>query len=66
MGATADEIDREISATRDHVEQNLTILQRRALKGARHYGTMAAAGLAAGVVVAAAAFLVYRAIRNKA
>jgi len=66
MGATADEIGREITATRDHVDHNLTILERRAIKGARRYGSMAAIGLVAGVAVAAAAFLVYRAVRKPA
>jgi len=65
MGATADQIGREISATRDHVDQNLTILERRAMKGARRYGRMAAIGLVAGVVVASVAFLVYRPVRTK-
>lgn len=66
MGATADEIGREISTTRDHVDQNLTILERRAMTGARRYGTMAAIGLAAGVLVAGAAYLVYRTVRKPA
>ena len=66
MGAKADEIDREISATRDHVDQNLAILERRAMKGARRYGSMAAIGLVTGVLVAGAAFLIYRAVRKPA
>ena len=66
MGASADEIDREISATRDQVDRNLTILQRRAMTGARHYGGMAAIGLAASVLLAGAAFLAYRRLRKPA
>ena len=66
MGATADEIDREIGATRDHVDQNLTILERRAMKGARRYGTMVAIGLVAGVLVGGAAFVIYRTVRKPA
>lgn len=64
MGATADEINREISATRDQVDRNLTILERRAVSGARRYGSMAAIGLAAGLVMAGVAYVVYRQIRK--
>ena len=64
MGATADEINREISATRDEVDRNLTILQRRAASSARRYGSMAAAGLAAGLLVAGVAYVMYRQMRK--
>lgn len=64
MGASADEIDREISATRDQVDRNLSILERRAMTGARRYGAMAAIGLAAGALVAGTAYLAYRRLRK--
>lgn len=64
MGASADEIDREISATRDQVDRNLSILERRAMTGARRYGAMAAIGLAAGALLAGTAYLAYRRLRK--
>jgi len=36
------------------------------MKGARRYGTMAAIGLVAGVLVGAAAFVIYRTVRKPA
>lgn len=64
MGASADEIDREISATRDQVDRNISILERRAMTGARRYGSMAAIGLAAGLLVAGGAYFAYRKLRK--
>ena len=64
MGAPTDEIGRQIAETRDHVDTNLTILEHRAATNARRIGIMVAAGVAAGVVIAGAAFLIYRQTRK--
>jgi hypothetical protein len=64
MGGRTDEIGRQIAETRDHVDENLTILEKRAAANARRIGIMVAAGVAAGVVIAGAAFLIYRQVRK--
>ena len=64
MGASANEIDREISETRAGLDEKLNVLEKRAASGARRVGIMAAIGLAAGLAVAGAAFLVYRRVRR--
>ncbi len=64
MGASADEIDRQISSTRDHIDANLDVLERRATSGAKRAGVIALAGLVAGLAIAGAAFLVYRKVRR--
>jgi hypothetical protein len=64
MGASADEINREINVTRDQIDANLDVLERRAASGAKRAGVMIAAGLAAGLVVGVSAFLVYRKVRK--
>ncbi|TMC87889.1 MAG: hypothetical protein E6J12_12225, partial [Chloroflexi bacterium] len=64
MGASANEIDREISETRAGLDEKLNVLEKRAASGARRLGIMAAIGLAAGLAVAGAAFLVYRRVRR--
>jgi hypothetical protein len=59
MGASADEIDRQINETRDHIDQNLGVLEKRAASNAMRYGRIAAVvvGVAA---VAGAGVLIYR------
>jgi len=64
VGASANEIDREISETRAGLDEKLNVLEKRAASGARRLGIMAAIGLAAGLAVAGAAFLVYRRVRR--
>ena len=64
MGASADEIDRQIASTRHHLDANLDVLESRALLGAKRAGVIAAAGLAAGLAIAGVAFLVYRRVRR--
>lgn len=64
MGASADEIDRQINSTRDQIDANLDVLERRAASGARRVGVLAAAGLIAGLAIAGAAYLVYRRVRK--
>lgn len=64
MGSSAAEIDQQIASTRHHLDQNLGVLERRAASGAKRVGTMAAAGLVAGLGVAGVAFLVIRKVRK--
>ena len=64
MGASTDEIDRQISSTRDQIDANLDVLERRAASGARRVGAFAAAGLVAGLAVAGVVYLVYRKVRK--
>ena len=64
MGASTDEIDREINSTRAHLDENLGVLERRAASGARRIGLYVAAGVAAGLVVGGVAFLAYRRFRK--
>jgi hypothetical protein len=59
MGASADEIDRQIKETREHIDENLGVLQHRAASNAVRYGKIAA--VVVGVVaVAGAGVLIYR------
>jgi hypothetical protein len=64
MGASADEINEQINVTREQIDANLDVLERRAASGAKRWGVMAGAGLAVGVVVGAVAYLVYRRLRK--
>jgi len=59
MGASTDEINRQINETRDHIDQNLGVLERRAASNLVRYGRVAAVVL--GVVsVAGVGLLIYR------
>jgi hypothetical protein len=60
MGASSAEINEQISSTREHLDANLDVLEKRATSGLKRVGTMAAIGLAAGLVVGGAAFLIIR------
>lgn len=64
MGASADEIERQISSTRDQIDANLDVLEKRAASGAKRAGLMIAAGLLAGLAVGGVAYLVYRKVRK--
>ena len=59
MGASARDIEREITETRERMDDNLTRLEGQAASNARRYGVIAGAivGIA---VVATAGILVYR------
>ena len=59
MGSSADEIDRQINETRDHIDQNLGVLEKRATSNAIRYGRIAAVVLGV-VTVAGAGVLIYR------
>jgi hypothetical protein len=59
MGASADEIDRQINETRDQIDQNLGVLEKRAASNAMRYGRIVAVVLGV-VTVAGAGVLIYR------
>jgi hypothetical protein len=63
MGAAADEIDRQIDETRDHIDANLGVLEQRAASNAKRYGRVAAVVLGV-VAVAGAGVLIYRRINR--
>ena len=63
MGASAREIEREIRATRDRMDDNLTRLEGGAASRAVRYGRFAAIGLGV-VALAGVGFLVYRRTRK--
>jgi hypothetical protein len=58
MGDSSAQIDQEIRETRDELDRQLTVLERRAASGARKYGLMAA-GIAVGVLAVAAGVVLY-------
>jgi hypothetical protein len=63
MGATTDQIEREIKQTRDRMDGNLGVLERRAASSAVRYGRIAA--IAFGVVAAGVAgYVVYRRMKR--
>ncbi len=64
MGASADEISRQINVTRDQIDANLDVLESRAASGAKRAGVMIALGLAVGLLAGGAAYLVYRKVRK--
>ncbi len=64
MGSSAAEIDKQITSTRDHLDANLDVLEKRAASGAKRVATMAAIGLVAGLAVGGAAYLVMRRMRK--
>lgn len=65
MGASADQIEREIRETRQRMDENLALLEDRAVSNAVRYGRIAAVAVVltgAGV----AGFLIYRHLRRPA
>ena len=63
MGDSADEIDHQIGETRDHIDENLGVLERRATSNAMRYGRVAAVVLGV-VLMAGAGVLIYRRINR--
>jgi hypothetical protein len=63
MGASTDEIGRQINETRDHIDENLGVLERRAASNAMRYGRVAAVVLGV-VAVAGAGVLIYRRVNR--
>jgi hypothetical protein len=64
MGASAAEIDEQIDKTREHLDANLDVLERRAASGLKRAAVIAGIGLAAAVVAGGIVFLVVRRIRR--
>lgn len=63
MGAAADEIDRQIKETREHIDEKLGVIEQRAASNAMRYGRIAA--IVFGVVaVAGTGLLIYRRINR--
>lgn len=63
MGDSSAEIEQDIRETRDELDRQLNVLERRAVSGARKYGLMAA-GIAVGVLAVAAGVVLYRRSRR--
>ena len=63
MGASADEIDRQIKETREHIDENLGLLEQRAASNAVRYGKMAAVIIGV-VAVTGAGVLIYRRVNR--
>jgi hypothetical protein len=63
MGAAADQIDRQIKETREHMDENLDTLEKRAASNAVRYGRIAAVVLGV-VAVAGTGVLIYRRVRR--
>jgi hypothetical protein len=59
MGAAEDEIDRQIKETRDHMDENLEVLEQRAASNAARYARIFAVVLGAAAL-AGAGVLIYR------
>jgi hypothetical protein len=63
MGASSDEIDREIRETRNRLDAELVVLEQRAALGARRVGRVAA-GVGVGLLAVAIAVIAYRRSRK--
>jgi hypothetical protein len=64
MGSSSAEINDQIATTRQHLDTNLDVLERRAASGMKRAGMLAGIGLAAGLVVGGVAFLIIRRVRR--
>lgn len=60
MGSSSAQINDEIATTRQHLDENLDVLEKRATSGMKRAGMLGGIGLAAGLVVGGIAFLVIR------
>lgn len=63
MGASTDQIDRQIKETRERMDENIGTLEERAAANAMRYGRIAAIVVAA-VLAAGGAIFVYRRLRK--
>ena len=63
MGASTDQIDRQIKETRERMDENLGTLEQRATSNAVRYGKIAAIVVGAAVA-GAATFLIVRRLRR--
>jgi len=64
MGSSSAEINDEIATTRQHLDANLDVLERRATSGMKRAGMLGGIGLAAGLVVGGIAYLVFRRVHK--
>ena len=64
MGASSAEIDQEIKDARGELDETLVVLERRAARGARVYGRVAA-GVVVGAAVVVVGVMVYRRRQQK-
>jgi hypothetical protein len=64
MGTSEDQIDRQIEATREHIDENLDVLEERAASNAARYGRIAAIVVGV-VVVTSAGVLIYRRMNRR-
>jgi hypothetical protein len=63
MGASAREIEQQIRDTRERIDENLTVLEKRAASSAVRYGKIAAIGIGAAAA-AVVVVLIYRRVRR--
>ena len=60
MGSSSAEINDQIATTREHLDANLDVLERRASSGLKRAGTLGGIGLAAGLAAGAIFYFAYR------
>jgi hypothetical protein len=60
MGTSSAQINSQIDSTRDQIDANLDVLEKRAANGMRRAAIIGAASAAAAMVVGGVAFLAYR------
>jgi len=60
MGTSSAQINDEIASTRDHLDANLDVLERRATSGMKRAGMVGGLGLAAGLVAGGIAYVIIR------
>ncbi|TMB97048.1 MAG: hypothetical protein E6J40_08970 [Chloroflexi bacterium] len=65
MGSSAAEIERQITETREHLDANLRVLERRAARGARKAARVAAIAVVSVASAAAVGYAVYRLTRHR-
>jgi hypothetical protein len=64
MGASSDQIDREIRETRSELDQKLGLLEQRAASSARRYGKVVVS-VAASIAVVTVGAIAYRRFRKR-
>jgi len=64
MGSSSAEINDQIETTREHLDANLDVLERRATSGLKRAGMLGGIGLAAGLVAGAIFYIAYRRVHK--